>query len=271
MYGFQSYISVPIRLANGDFFGTLCAIDPRPARVNNAATIGVFTLFAQLIAVHLDQSDRLAKSEADLAVQRQRSALQDQFVAVLGHDLRNPLSAIQTSAALLRAEPLTDKAASFARVIDRSARRMTDLVENLLDFTRARLGEGLSVTRRLDSDLESMVMHVVSELQTVWPDRLIHTDIALPEPVLCDRSRLGQLLSNLVSNAITHGAPDSPVWIRARSDLGGFELSVANRGEPIPAEDFARLFQPVRADVRRVPTGWLGSRPLYRGGNRQGA
>jgi GAF domain-containing protein len=66
MYGFQSYISVPILLSDGTFFGTLCAIDPRPARLNNPETIGTFKLFAELIASHLNAFDRLAASEAVL-------------------------------------------------------------------------------------------------------------------------------------------------------------------------------------------------------------
>src|ERR1700761_5652766 len=63
-YGFQSYISMPIIRADGTMFGTLCAIDPRPARLNTPETIGMFNLFAELIAAHLDSADRLAVSEA---------------------------------------------------------------------------------------------------------------------------------------------------------------------------------------------------------------
>src|SRR3954470_21062017 len=66
MYGFQSYISMPIRRANGDFFGTLCAIDPRPMKLNTPETIGMFKLFAELIGMHLDSHERMAASEAAL-------------------------------------------------------------------------------------------------------------------------------------------------------------------------------------------------------------
>src|ERR1700734_3878203 len=89
MYGFQSYISMPIILADGTFFGTLCAIDPRPARVNTPEIIGMFRLFAELIAIHLDATDRVAASEARLLSERETSELREQFIAVLGHDLRN--------------------------------------------------------------------------------------------------------------------------------------------------------------------------------------
>ncbi|HEY2758461.1 MAG TPA: GAF domain-containing protein, partial [Pseudolabrys sp.] len=84
MYGFQSYISVPIILESGTFFGTLCAIDPRPARLKSSETVGMFKLFAELIAIHLNAIERLADSQAALLDARQSSELREQFIAVLG-------------------------------------------------------------------------------------------------------------------------------------------------------------------------------------------
>src|SRR6202012_5256896 len=100
-YGFQSYISMPIKLSDGTFFGTLCAIDPRPARLNTPQTIGMFKLFAELIAIHLDATDRVAASEARLLSERESSELREQFIAVLGHDLRNPLASIAAGTKML--------------------------------------------------------------------------------------------------------------------------------------------------------------------------
>jgi GAF domain-containing protein len=88
MYGFQSYISVPIFRPDGRFFGTLCAIDPRPARLNTPETVGMFRLFADLIAFHLDAQERLRLSETALLDERQTAQLREQFFAVLGHDLQ---------------------------------------------------------------------------------------------------------------------------------------------------------------------------------------
>jgi GAF domain-containing protein len=101
MYGFQSYISMPIVLSDGSFWGTLCAIDPRPARLNNPESIGMFKLFAELIGFHLNASERLATSEASLLDERRTSELREQFIAVLGHDLRNPLASIDAGAKML--------------------------------------------------------------------------------------------------------------------------------------------------------------------------
>ena len=140
MYGFQSYISVPIRLNDGQFFGTLCGIDPRPRRVSAPETIAMFELFAKLIAFHIEGEQRLEVSETALFDERQRTNLQDQFVAVLGHDLRNPLSAIQTGARTLLVMPNAERVVNIARVIDRSASRMTRLIEDVLDFARGPLG-----------------------------------------------------------------------------------------------------------------------------------
>jgi signal transduction histidine kinase len=257
-YGFQSYISVPIRLPDGRFFGTLCAIDPRPARLNNSQTINMFTLFADLIALQLDAQERLSVSETALVDQRESAELQDQFVAVLGHDLRNPLSAIQTGAQLLMKMGLDDKAAHLAQVIDRSAKRMTGLIDEVLDFARSRLGGGLSLNLSDDSDLQPMLEQVVAEMRTAQPDRTIHSDIALRRPVVCDRARMGQLLSNLLANALTHGLAEGPVWVRAHSDDACFELSVANLGEPIPPDTITRLFRPYARGSDRADRQGLG-------------
>ncbi len=244
MYGFESYISVPIFMPSGLFFGTLCAIDPKPANVRNPGTIGLFELFANLIALHLDAQDRLHVSEAALSEERRLAELQNQFVAVLGHDLRNPLSAIQTGALVLLAMPLDEKAKRVATVIDHSATRMSGLIANVLDFARGRLGGGLTVTPMAESGLAQMLEQVAAEIQTAQPERVIHTEIACTQKVDCDRLRIGQLLSNLIANALAHGDPAGEVWVRASTNDEGFELSVSNQGDPIPKTVVDRLFEP---------------------------
>jgi GAF domain-containing protein len=101
MYGLQSYISMPIILPGGGFFGTLCAIDPRPARLNRPEVIGMFKNFAQLIAFHLDAQERAAKQDAALIDAEEAAQLREQFVAILAHDLRNPLASIDAGVSLL--------------------------------------------------------------------------------------------------------------------------------------------------------------------------
>jgi signal transduction histidine kinase len=254
-YGFRSYISVPINLPSGRMFGTLCAIDPRPARLTDARTVDTFKLFADLIGLHLDAHDRLKASTAELATAQERADLQHQFVAVLSHDLRNPLSAAQTASKMLLAMGLDPHAQRLAGVIDRSVARMTSLIDNVMDFARVRLGGGLTVARRDEENLAGLLEHVVTELRTTQPHRQIESDMRLTGAVYCDAARLGQLLSNLASNALTHGDPDGPVRIRA-SNQDGFVLAVTNAGKPISQETLRRLFLPfVRGSDRSGSQG----------------
>jgi signal transduction histidine kinase len=239
-YGFQSYISVPLRYPDGRFFGTLCAIDPRPARLNNVETIGMFEMFADLIGYHLDAADRLALSEQTLAHIQQDSELREQFIAVLGHDLRNPLAAIQASGSVIAAVPLPDNAKRALAVIERSNARMAEMIANLMDLARGKLGGGLPLDAA-PVDLTNTFEEVIAELLSAH--RAIELDLQLTAPVYCDRPRMGQLLSNLVANALTHGDHRSPVRVRART-AGQFELAVENGGPQIAPERLATLFHP---------------------------
>jgi len=244
MYGFKSYISVPIVLATGRFFGTLCAIDPRPARVNSPETLGMFKMFAGLIAAHMDAIERVKTSEATLLDERQASALREQFIAVLGHDLRNPLAAIDAGMHLLLRTPLTDKATRTIGMIQSSVGRMAALIDNVLDLARGRLGGGFALERDSCEPLEPVLTQVIAENRAASPDRAIEAHFAIAEPVSCDRGRIGQLFSNLLGNALRHGPPDRPIRARAETREGVFELSVANSGPPIPSDALERLFEP---------------------------
>lgn len=242
MYGFKSYISLPIILPNGNMFGTLCAIDPRPMRINTPETISMFKLFAELIAFHLETARRLQSSEANLQDERRTSELRDQFIAVLGHDLRNPLASIGAGVNLLRRGKV-EASGETLRLMERSVARMSALINDVLDFARGRMGDGLHLAKTRQ-ELAPLLDQVVSELQSAFPKRAIRTDFSLTEPVNCDPGRIGQLFSNLLGNALTYGAPDCPVRVEAKTADGYFALSVANSGKPIPAESFGRLFQP---------------------------
>lgn len=245
-HGFQSYISAPVS-RKGEFFGTLCAIDPRPARLNTPQIVQMFTLFADLIGMYLEVSERLAVKESELKDERVVSALREEFIAVLGHDLRSPLSAIDMSAkVLLASPPLSDSELTLdlANRIQRSTARMGGLIDNLMDFARGRLGGGVTLNRVVTTDLAAILEHVVAEMRTRFSGRTIASDIVVESPVSLDPVRVSQLLSNLLSNAITHGRPEGPVVVRVRSVSKGFQLAVGNQGKPIPPEKIASLFQP---------------------------
>jgi len=243
MYGFQSYISMPIFLRNGRFFGTLCAIDPRPARLENPEIMGTFRMFADLIAFHLEANDRLELSEANLLDERKTAELREQFIAVLGHDLRNPLAAIASGIRLLLKEAPSEKAADIARMMQASVGRMSALIGDVLDFARGRLGGGFTVNIE-EENIVAVLTHVAGELSSEYPDREIDMQIAVGGPIRADRARIGQLFSNLLGNALVHGTPDKPVIVRATTENGIFELSVSNAGAEIPPLALAQLFKP---------------------------
>ena len=258
LYGFQSYISIPILLPNGEFFGTLCAIDPRPARLNTPEIVGTFKLFAELIAFHLDANRRLADSEAALMSERETARLREQFIAVLGHDLRNPLGSISSAAHVLERVPLPDPAKRMVAIMQKSVRRMAGLIDDVLDFARGRLGGGLSLTLSADEPLAPSLEQVIAELRVSFPERVIESDFTHTECVKCDRARISQLLSNLVANALTYSTPGTPVHACSRMHDGIFELSVSNQGKPIPSQAMERLFAPYERGAVRPSQQGLG-------------
>jgi signal transduction histidine kinase len=249
-YGFQSYISMPIFLRDGRFFGTLCAIDPKPAKLRTPTIEGMFRLFAELIAFHLHAVDRETQSQKDLTDARRDSDLREQFIAVLGHDLRSPLSAITASAAVLERMHGDPRDVSMLALIKRSVRRMEVLISDVMDFARGRLGAGISVAALPQVQLTPILEHVVSEAQTTNADRVIKTHIDVPRPVTCDAGRIGQLVANLLGNAIAHGDDSRPIEVLARINGHHLEVSVINGGRTIPHTVQARLFEPFyRASV----------------------
>lgn len=257
MYGFQSYISVPIML-RGKFFGTLCAIDPRPAQLKDGQVPAMFGLFADLIASQLDAEQRLATSEAALLDQREAAELREQFIAVLGHDLRNPLASIDAAGRLLKKTPLNERAIALVDMMHESVGRMAGLIDNVLDLARGRLGGGFVAERRDEPELARALEQVVTELRVAHPDRRIDADIRLDRLVSADGRRLAQLLSNLIANALTHGSESAPIKVQGVIVGDGLELSVANAGEPIPEAARARLFQPFSRAIVRPKQQGLG-------------
>ena len=196
--------------------------------------------------------------EASLLNEREASALREQFIAVLGHDLRNPLSALITGSELLLRTPLNERGFNLVEMMQRSATRMGGLIENVMDFARGRLGGGLTLERNADEPIEPVLRQVVSELQMNEKTRAIEACFAVLEPVNCDRRRVGQLASNLLGNAITHGASDRPITFGASTTDGIFELYVANSGAPIPAAVLDSIFQPFSRGSLRPSLQGLG-------------
>lgn len=244
MYGFRSYISAPIILGDGTIWGTLCAIDPKPRELNKPEILGTFQLLGELIAAQLEINQRLEKSQADLRDERRTSKLREQFIGVLGHDLRNPLASVDAGMRILLRNLDTPKAPEIVLGVQKSVLRMAGLVDNIMDFARGRLGGGLTIKRDAKQPLTPVLEGVIAELKSVWSDVVIEASIGIDEPVNCDRSKMGQLFSNLLGNAITYGDQRKPIRISARTVNDVFELAVTNFGPPIADKAMDHLFKP---------------------------
>ena len=201
-----------------------------------------------------------AVARANLKDERNTSELREQFIAVLGHDLRNPLASISAGARILLRRPRDETETRVLQMMETTVTRMSGLIDNVLDFARGRLGGGITLSRDANRPLEPVLQQVVDELSAAMPDRVIESDFRIAGPVNCDRSRIGQMVSNLLGNALTHGSPDKPVKVVASTANGMFELWIANAGAPIPGAAMANLFQPffrgqVRASLRGLGLG----------------
>src|SRR3954452_18154731 len=140
-------------------------------------------------------------------------------------------------------------------MLETTVLRMAGLIDNVLDFARGRLGGGITLDRDARKPLEPVLHQVIDELR-LSSGRQIDAEYAIDVPVNCDRSRIGQLASNLVGNALSHGASNEPVRVRAATEDGLFILSVANGGDPIPEAARDRLFEPFfRGEVRASRQG----------------
>ncbi|MBY5917589.1 PAS domain-containing sensor histidine kinase [Rhizobium leguminosarum] len=188
-----------------------------------------------------DTAGAIVKSQLDF--EQQTAELREQFIAILGHDLRNPLASIAAAGRMLRKEEQTDRSTKVLDLMQGSVVRMSGLIDNVLDFARARLGGGIVLDRRAE-ELEPILRQVIEELRYSHLDRRIEVSIELGGPISCDSSRIGQLVSNLLGNALTHGTPDEPVRLSAATVDGRLELWIANGGAPISSDAMTRLFQP---------------------------
>ena len=203
-------------------------------------------------------SQSLAEREAariSLLAEQRTSELREQFIAVLGHDLRNPLAALSGGISILSRGQQDERTEALLVHMRSSIGRMAGLIDDVLDFARGRLGNGFALELR-DERLEPVLHQIVQEMRLAGPGRVIETALALPAPVRCDATRISQLVSNLLGNALTHGAPDKPVRLTACQQEGTLTLSVVNQGEPISEPAMERLFQPFfRGQVRASQQG----------------
>jgi phosphoserine phosphatase RsbU/P len=187
--------------------------------------------------------------EAAARANDERAALrfQEQLVAIVSHDLRTPLSAMSMGIAMLRDRgELGASGQSVLARIENSTRRMSTIVEQLLDATRARIGQPMEL-ERMSIDLRVIVEHVLHELRSVHPGARFEL-VAEPVEGHWDGDRLSQVVSNLASNAAQYGAPGATVTVLVAGTPQSATLMIrnANRSTPIPAAQLATLFDPFK-------------------------
>jgi signal transduction histidine kinase len=248
------YAGAPLMTPEKQVLGALCVIDNQPRPIGlTAGQKDAINVLAGQVMLQLELRRINDARQRDLLAALGATELREQFIAVLGHDLRNPLTAISTGVQLLQGRPSAETCERIVAMMQRSVTRMSGLIDNVLDFASGRLGGVFHIDRQ-PAQLQPVLEHVIAELQTAWPGKTIETSFALHEPVACDPARIAQLFSNLLGNALVHGVADNAITVRAETRGDEFELEVANASARIPSETLDRLFQPfVRGDA--APAG----------------
>jgi signal transduction histidine kinase len=219
-------------------------MDTAPVTLAESRLLAIFARFAALIAAQLDDQSRREREAAALLDERAAGDLREQFIAILGHDLRTPLQAIYISSDRL-AGKLTDLSdQAVAARIKAGAHRMSALISDVLDFARGRLGGGIALELATDCNIAAGLSAVVEELRDANPSCHIIADIDVARSVRCDLGRIQQVAANLLGNAVTHGLPHGPIKLCVRTDDEDLVLEVWNAGTPIPAASIDKIFEP---------------------------
>jgi signal transduction histidine kinase len=175
---------------------------------------------------------------------RQTALFREQFLGILGHDLRNPLQAISGNAALLlRYGGLSEPQRKAVNRISISSDRMARMISDILDFTRTRLGGGYTLQRTW-MNVHEVLKQVVEELEVAHPQKRFELNVSGTGWGEWDADRIAQAASNLVGNAVQYSPEDSPVRVLARDEGDGVRVEVHNLGTPIPAERLPHIFDP---------------------------
>ncbi|WP_368865091.1 GAF domain-containing sensor histidine kinase [Stenotrophomonas maltophilia] len=257
IYGLESYASVPIHRPDGSFFGTLCAIDSSPGNFDEAHVRRSMELLAELVGNYLDKEDRLQEAETALSDAQRDSDLRDQFIAVLGHDLRSPLQAISVAADALEDEATSARQQQMLAHIASGVTRMDGLINDVLDFARGRLGGGIPISLRKSDTLQADLERVAAEVAIATGREDIDVQMRIEGSVVCDPGRLSQLLANLLTNAVQHGERSLPVTLRVHAASNRLTLDVHNAGCIAP-DRLSTIFNPFSREKGELPRPGLG-------------
>lgn len=224
--------------------------------------IGVMALFARdPLNDDVLQALGTVASQVALAIERDRlDRFREMFIGMLGHDLRNPLSAISTGAQALIVDPaVPDQPKLTAQRMQRSVYRMSRMVDQLLDYTRARSGGGIPVGP-IPSDLFAVCRETVQELEQANPGRAFDLRVHGDGDSEWNLDRMSQVFSNLLGNAVTYGRADVPIRVTLQGGPTSIHGEVLSFGAPIPPPALAHIFHPFRRahDLKTTSTSGLG-------------
>ena len=202
------------------------------------------TAFYQMTRFNEGIDQALAESISHYSNEVARS--RDTFLAILGHDLRTPLSAIANSALYLGSPGLLPSGTPFEAVqrINRAAVKMTSMIRDLLEYTRTRLGRSMPISLEAAS-MAQISKAAIDEIRAAYPERIFRLETSGELEGQFDGERLQQVLSNLLANAVHHGAPREPITLRAYGETDGVTVQVKNHGRPIPPDQLLVIFDPL--------------------------
>ncbi|ABS24324.1 integral membrane sensor signal transduction histidine kinase [Anaeromyxobacter sp. Fw109-5] len=220
--------------------------------ISNGVFLGLDTILLLFVlgAARVVRQEIRAREEHEAELARTQ-AVQQRLVAVVSHDLRNPLSGILTASWALARVSLPDDALRAVRRITAAGRRMERLIRDLLDWSRAKAGAEIPVTL-LEADLWDVCTRVAEDLCDPRCQRLElarHGDTRAE----FDPERMEQVVANLVSNALKYGDPDRPVYVEAAGEEGAVRIEVRNEGPPLDSATIAAIFEPFHRAPRDHP------------------
>jgi signal transduction histidine kinase len=212
--------------------------------------VGDETAFYQMTRFNEAIDQALAESISNYSDEVARS--RDTFLAILGHDLRSPLSAIANSGLYLSAPGLLPAGAPLeaARRVTRGAARMSGMIRDLLEYTRTRLGRAIPIAQEAAS-MAQICRLAYDEIRAVHPERTFRLEISGDLEGRFDAERFQQVLANLLNNAVRHGERSQPITLSAHGDTEKVTVRVKNHGHPIPADQLQVIFNP----LVQIPSG----------------
>ncbi len=193
----------------------------------------------------------------EVTEQRQAEEFQRQVLGIVSHDLRSPLLAITASASILQHGPLAEREARAVARILHAAGRMDGIIRALTDYSQVRIGRGIPL-RLAPADLAEISRSVAEEAEAGHPGWTVMCSAEGDARGEWDADRLGEVLANLVANAVKYGAERVPVRVDCRGDGEHVEVAVRNVGGPIQPDFMPHLFQPFRRGAQATGKTGLG-------------